>query len=107
MSSVSAHGGLVHVFLSVSSVSVVGISVLIENSPKLITFQNYSEICDKNGRTLVENELLQFELVLKQKYYHRKLFHAGGCRLFCIGYVHTSIAVLEQTYVSTLPWNLY
>jgi len=33
MNSVSAHGGLVHLFLFVSSVSVAGISAMIENSP--------------------------------------------------------------------------
>ena len=78
MSSVSAHGGLVHVFLSVASISVVGISVLIENSPKLLTFYSVLEIRHENDEgTLTDEEWVEFEHSLKQKY-HNKIFNVGG-----------------------------
>ena len=37
MTSVSAHGGLVHVTLRVRSLTVKGLSLLMRNSPKLTT----------------------------------------------------------------------
>ena len=61
MSSASAHGGLVHVFLSVASVSVVGISTLIENSPKYT-----GNICGKDGKSLSKSQFFEFLLTLKQ-----------------------------------------
>ena len=83
MSSVSAHGGLVHVFLSVASVSVVGISILIENSPKLLTFQCLLErMFDVDSRRLTEVEFLQFKDTLKEKHRHcSKVFSVGGYRV--------------------------
>ncbi|XP_065885841.1 uncharacterized protein [Dysidea avara] len=79
MSSVSAHGGLVHVFLSVASVSAVGISVLIENSPKLLTFYSVLEIRHENDEgTLTDEEWVEFEHSLKQKYHNKKIFNVGG-----------------------------
>jgi len=79
MSSVSAHGGLVHVFLSVSSVSVVGISMLIENSPKLLTFYSALEIRHENSeQQLTDKEFVEFEWTLRQKYCNRKIFNVGG-----------------------------
>jgi len=38
MSSVSAHGGLVHVVLRVRSVISEGVTILLMNSPNLMTF---------------------------------------------------------------------
>ena len=82
MSSISAHGRLVHVFLSVASVSVVGISVLIENSPKLMTFQlKYLELCNVYNVKLSILEFSKYEIILKQKFPHRKLFHRGGYKM--------------------------
>ena len=79
MSSVSAHGGLVHVLLFVKSISVVGISVLIENSPKLITFYSILEIRRENSvETLTDKEFVKFEDSLKRKYSNRRLFNIGG-----------------------------
>jgi len=37
LTSVSAHGGLVHVYMSVRSLTVEGVTSLVKNSPKLIT----------------------------------------------------------------------
>jgi len=67
MNSVSAHGGLVHVFLSVASVSFVGMCTLIENSSKLMTFQSILEFnCIGNV------EFSQMKKTLKQKFYGKK-----------------------------------
>ena len=47
MDTISAHGGLVHVVLCVFSVTTVGITTLIANSPKLETCHIYAfYICD-------------------------------------------------------------
>ena len=81
MSSVSAHGGLVHVFLSVYSVSIVGIRALLENSPKLITYFSIVELRHENSdkkTTLTREEFLEFECTLRQKYRNRKVLNAGG-----------------------------
>jgi len=107
MSSVSAHGGLVHVFLSVASISVVGIMVLIENSPELTTFQSLLEIRDKYSRLLSSNEFLQFEKTLKQRFHYHKLFHTGGFRMIRQNYTSLSFfSFLEQTDVVNL-WDTY
>ena len=110
MSSVSAHGGLVHVFLSVASVSVVGISVLIEYSPELMTFQSILELCDMHNVKLPTVEFSQYEVVLKQKFHHRKIFHRGGYHMLQRSVNQNDalflddIFFLEQTDVSGL-WD--
>ena len=64
-----------------ASISVVGISVLIENSPKLLTFYSVLEIRHQNDEndegTLTDEEWVEFEHSLKQKY-HNKIFNVGG-----------------------------
>ena len=81
MSSVSAHGRLMHVFLSVRAASVVGVSDLIENSPKLVTFHCLLErTFDVHGK-LPDEEFTECECMIKQKFRHRKVFDVGGFRL--------------------------
>ena len=106
MNSASAHGGLVYVFLFVSSVSVAGIGAMIENSPKLTTFQGLLEICDENGHRLSPYKFLQFDKTLKQKYHCHKLFYTGGYLLFRQNYSRSSscFVFLEQSDVDYL-WD--
>ena len=60
MSTISAHGGLVHVVLCVKSVTSEGVTVLVRNSPNLLTFH----ICiDKLGNIDKDN----LEATLKEK----------------------------------------
>ena len=107
MMSVSAHGGLVHVFLSVASISVVGIRVLIENSPKLTTFQSLLEIHEEGGRKLSVHEFMHFEKILKQKFCHHKLFYTGGYSLSQQNKTSLStFSFLEQTDIGNL-WDTY
>jgi len=75
MSSISVRGGLVHVVLKVGS---EGISVLVRNSPMLLTFHAVfnTGIFDKDG-TKVEPEFLNFQL--KQEFSCRPLFLMGSC----------------------------
>ncbi|XP_065886988.1 uncharacterized protein [Dysidea avara] len=82
ISSCSAHGGLIHVFLRVATLSIAGIKALIENSPKLLTFQCVLEICDKYNRQLPKEKFLEFTDKLKQEFSSRRLFYAGSYRLF-------------------------
>ena len=65
MTSVSAHGGLVHVVMMVGHVTCEGITSLVRNSPKLITLQLCANHVDGN----VEN----FNALLKM-FWNRKLF---------------------------------
>ena len=71
MTSVSAHGGLVHVAMRVRSLTVEGITSLVRNSPKLITLHWY--IFDKVIRASVEN----YNATIKEMFWNRKLFTAG------------------------------
>ena len=103
MSSVSAHGELVHVFLSVASATIVGIGMLIENSSKLITFQTLLEIRDKDDNILPINEFLKCEMILRQKFHHRQLFYKGGYKMLQQSVYHDKhlldISFLEETNV--------
>ena len=73
MSSISAHGGLVHVVLSVNSMTCEGITVLVTNSPDLLTFHGF--IHDDIVK------LLDAEANLKMKFSNRKLFRCGSYRV--------------------------
>ena len=74
MSTISAHGGLVHVVLDVNSVTGEGITVLIMNSPNLLTFHTYVKCIEG-----FDQENLQ--LTLKETFHNRKLFIMGGYKL--------------------------
>ena len=78
MNTVSAHGGLVHVVLSVHFVTQNGIIALIENSLHLIVFHIHI-------RTLAVWRILfnikGFNSTLEKKYSNRKLFLCGSYRL--------------------------
>ncbi|XP_065914945.1 uncharacterized protein [Dysidea avara] len=70
MTSVSAHGGLVHVVMNVQSLTTEGITSLVRNSPKLITLYLSAETMH---RVDVEN----FSATLKKLFFNRRLFTAG------------------------------
>ena len=76
MESVSAHGKLEIVFLTVVSLTEAGISALIENSPKLCIFKIiFTE------QLLLNDEVKQLKTLkdtLKKKLIHRKLFNLDG-----------------------------
>ena len=78
MSTISAHGGLVHVILSVNFVTQNGIAALIDNSPNLIT-------CHVHIRTSAVWCILfnprDFRSRLEKKYSQRKLFLCGSYQL--------------------------
>ena len=80
METVSAHGGLVYVILSVNSVSAEGITSLITNSPGLLTLSiiTYEYICNENGLKI---NLKDFKSGLKRKFPCRKLFTVGNYKL--------------------------
>ena len=69
MTSVSAHGGLVHVFMMVRSLTAEGIASLMRNSPKLMTLylnpKTFSGTCKKS-----------FNATLKTTFHKRKFFTA-------------------------------
>ena len=77
MSTISAHGGLVHVVvLDVNSVTSEGITTLIMNAPNLLTlFFHIYVNCIKG----FDQENLQ--LTLKETFHNRKLFTMGGYKL--------------------------
>ena len=74
MSTVSAHGKLIHVFFKVNSMAGQGITTLVENSPDLLTF------------VVSARELMGFSLgtdlkLLMMKFSHRKLLKFGMLNL--------------------------
>ena len=75
MSSVSAHGKLEFVLLRVRSVMTDGITVLIENSPKLCLF---IVLCYSKLSRFEHIRLINFKEMLKKKFLHRKLFSLDG-----------------------------
>ena len=77
MTAISAHGGLVHVVLSVRSVTSEGVTALVRNSPNLLTLCAvlYGWIYDASGAS-IEPKLLQ--TTLQQKFPYRRLFVTGS-----------------------------
>ena len=71
MKEISAHGGLVHVILSVKRVTLNGIAVLIKNSPRLVTYHVHVQT---KADSLTSKDI---RLALK-KFSHRKLFLCGS-----------------------------
>ena len=81
MSTMSAHGGLVHVVLNVRSVSVEGITVLVTNSPKLITFHSVMH----DGYFGAKEAFVSLKASLMRKFAYRPLFTAGSYIAFIGG----------------------
>ena len=73
MTSVSAHGGLVHVVMRVASVTVEGITSLVRNSPRLITLYAI-RTCDVDRKVLGYDDVEHFNDTIKKIFCHRKLF---------------------------------
>ena len=76
MYSVSRHGKLEHVFLSIQFVTVAGITTLVQNSPKLY-------FCDIRSQQILDEENVKVDMkvfkdTLKNKFSHRKLFNLNG-----------------------------
>ena len=78
MDSISAHGQLVHVILSVHFVSQNGIATLIENSPHLITCHVH---IPSGAVWRISFNPKDFKSTLEKNYSHRKLFLCGSYRL--------------------------
>ena len=75
MGSVLTHGKLEIVLLCVHSVTAAGITVLIENSPKLCLFKIYCySVLAKNEH----KQLITLKDILKERLLHRKLFNLDG-----------------------------
>ena len=101
MTTISAHCGLVNVVLRVRSVTSEGVTVLVENSPKLLILHLsiYDEIrSDKEERSISPG---QFMANLKQIFSHRKLFMVNGCILKAVDY---SIIPVNDTDLFSL-WS--
>ena len=97
MTSVSAHGGLVHVVMSVQSLTAESITSLVRNSPKLITLLfNISR--DRNATK-------NLNATLRKMFSKRKLFTAGYCNVNGRRYMLPA-KVLQGQGTDLLPlWN--
>ena len=73
MDGVSAHGGLIHVVFLVHSMTVKGITTLINNSPNLLTV--VFGLCER--KRYKENYFDRLSASLGKKFAHRKLFTSG------------------------------
>jgi len=80
ISSLSAYGRLVHVVLCVRSVTSEGITVLVKNSPELMTFHVivYQLLCDNKGTRI---DVSDFEAEIKSKFSCRSLFRSERCKI--------------------------
>ena len=99
MNKISTHGGLVHVILNVTNVTLNGISMLIENSPNLITFHVYLRT---KVDWFISFDPKSFKSALEKKYSQRKLFLCGSFHLvkrkltnreYCDIFIHGKIDV--------------
>ena len=70
MTSVSSHGGLVHVVLSVRSLTIEGIKSLVKNSPNLMTLYLYAI-----------SHLENCHATLKKEFWNKRLFTVGYCKI--------------------------
>ena len=95
MTSVSAHGGLVHVVMSVRSLTAEGITSLVKNSPKLRTLY----LCVQVKHVDVES----FNASLKKMFWNRKLFTAGHYTLSNSQLTHQVVLVCWEQGVDLLP----
>jgi len=95
MTSVSAHGGLVHVIMSVRSLTAEGITSLVKNSPNLRTLY----LCAKVRHVDVES----FNASLKKMFWNRKLFTAGHYMLSNSQLSHQVVLVCWEQGVDLLP----
>jgi len=78
MKKISAHGGLVHVILNVRHLSLNVVTILIKNSPNLITFHVYTQF---ETDWFVSFDPKDFISTLEKKFSQRKLFLCGSFRL--------------------------
>jgi len=83
MSSISTHGGLVHVKLIVRSVTSKGIILLVANSPNLLTFHAFIddqpfESLDRNLKVILKGELSDRKLFAYEGYLVEDFFSACG-----------------------------
>jgi len=105
MISVSAHGELVHVFLYVASVSTAGITALIGNSPKLLTFycklKRVTILYEDRMETLSKVGFVEFERTLRQQYCDRRVFNVGGFVM-----VQTSEQENRTKIYETFTWGI-
>ena len=95
MDTISSHGKLEHVVLSVESITVKGIHVLIKNSSNLVTFHAYifEDICDEKS---VKINLAALKSTLKKAFPDRRLFAIGGLKIVQGSMYRKSI--LEEHY---------
>ena len=80
METLSAHGGLVHVIVSVNSVTVEGVTSLVVNSPRLLTMIILTRlnVCNEDGCKVNSKDIISG---LRKRFPGRKLFTAGDCRV--------------------------
>jgi len=96
MKTVSAHGGLIHVVMSVSSATVNGIVTLVKNSPELLTLNVCTELISNHDSASPEDELEES----LQKYSNRKLFNVGCRFAVAPNNDHSLCDVLNETDLS-------
>jgi len=80
LETVSAHSGLVHIGLAVNSVTIKGVTSLIENSYKLLTLVVYTCKSIRNERGFKVN-LTKFKGRVKKLFPCRKLFTVGTFKM--------------------------
>ena len=98
MESISTHGKLVHVIMEAGSVTGIGITTLIRNSPKLMTCHIEADHLVPDSKSQGDRlKLRHFKMTLKQNFYDRKLFSCG-CYFLAIQRGHRcNLMTLDST----------
>ena len=105
MTSVSAHGGLVHVVISVWSLTVDGITFLVKNSPKLITLFIILSLYDVKDSSPEMLDTLEINATLKRMFWHRKLFRVGCYSMIRAQNTEIESVLTKQDTDLTKLWN--
>jgi len=77
LTTISAHGGLVHVVLRVKLVTSEGIFTLVRNSPNLLTFC----VANQNSQNDFKINPEVLTMRLQKEISHRPLFLMGSCTI--------------------------
>jgi len=105
LTSVSSHGGLVHVVMSVRSLTIEGVTSLVRNSPKLITLFIILSLYDVKDCSPEIVDTLEINATVKRMFCHRRLFRVGCYSMIRAQNTEIESVLTRQDTDLTKLWN--
>ena len=100
VSGISAHGGLVHVVFNINSMTSRGITLLVLNSPNLLTFHIFL----KHIKHIFDQEPLP---CTPEEYQKRKVFNVGSYKLVMGSYLMEHVYEYNPNLLSLWNYNFW